>query len=163
MPTISILDADLNDPSHQEAIRLLLNSYASDPMGRGRPLSNEVQRDLIDGLKTHPTTLVLLAFEDDRPVGIAVSFRGFSTFAARPLLNIHDLAVLSEFRGSGIGRKLLEETHRRATQLGCCKVTLEVREDNHRAQQLYRTLGYGRRNGDGEAAMLFWETEIRPQ
>lgn len=158
--SIEIVEADLAKVDHQEAIRDLLNAYASDPMGRGKPLSELVQREMIEGLKTHPTTLVLLAYEGEKAKGVAVCFRGFSTFAAKPLLNIHDLAVLPESRGRGIGRKLLEATHRRAVELGCCKVTLEVREDNHRAQGLYRSAGYGKRNGDGEAGMLFWEHGI---
>ncbi len=158
--SVAIVEADLSAPSHQDAILLLLNAYASDLMGHGKPLPDAVQRDLIGGLRAHPTTLVLLAFDGDQPAGIAVCFRGFSTFAARPLLNIHDLAVVPESRGRGIGRKLLEETHRRATELGCCKVTLEVRDDNHRAQRLYRSLGYGKHNGDDEARMLFWEKSV---
>ena len=158
--SFEILVADLEYPPHQAAICDLLNSYASDLMGRGMALSAGVQKQLIEGLKEHPTTLVLLAFAENHPVGLAVCFRGFSTFAAKPLLNIHDLAVLPEYRGQGIGRQLLTETHRRAAELGCCKVTLEVREDNDRAQRLYRSLGYGVRNGDGEAAMLFWEKAL---
>ena len=159
--SISIVEGDLNNRVHQDAILLLLNTYAADPMGRGKPLTDDVQRDLIDRLKAHPTTLVLLAFEGQRAIGVAVCFRGFSTFAARPLLNVHDLAVLPESRGQGIGRLLLERTHHRATELGCCKVTLEVREDNLRAQGLYRSLGYGEGNGDGESVgMLFWTKDL---
>ncbi len=154
--SVRVFEADLDDPTHREAVLSLLDAYAADPMGRDEPLSESVKCDLIEGLKTHPTTLILLAFCDDRPAGVAVCFRGFSTFAARPLLNIHDLAVVPEFRGQGIGRQLLEETHCRAAVLGCCKVTLEVREDNHRAQGLYRSMGYGHGNGD-TAGMLFWE------
>ncbi len=159
--SVVIVEADLDNSSHQDAIRDLLNTYAADPMGRGEPLSDAVRRDLIDGLKAVPTRLVLLAFDGDRPVGVAVCFRGFSTFAARPLLNVHDLAVLPETRGQGVGRRLLEEIHGRAAEIGCCKVTLEVRGDNHRAQGLYRSLGYGESNGDGESAgMLFWEKRV---
>ncbi len=161
MTDFSILEADLDNPLQQDAIRILLDAYATDPMGRSEALSDEVKRNLVTGLKAHPTTLILLAFAGARPVGIAVCFRGFSTFAAKPLLNVHDLAVLPEFRGQGIGRRLLEETHRRAAELGCCKVTLEVRQDNHRAQRLYRSLGYGTINSDGNSSdMLFWTRDV---
>ncbi|MHB8902720.1 MAG: GNAT family N-acetyltransferase [Thermoguttaceae bacterium] len=161
---ITIVEADLDDPCHQQAVCILLDAYAADPMGRGEPLGQSVKHDLVDGLKTHPTTLVLLAFAATRPVGVAVCFRGFSTFAARPLLNIHDLAVLPEFRGQGIGRRLLEETHRRAAELGCCKVTLEVRDDNHLAQRLYRSMGYGTADDDCQSPrMLFWTCNIQPR
>jgi len=85
---------------------------------------------------------VLLAVSEGRPVGVAVCFLGFSTFQARPLLNIHDLAVLPEWRGKGIGRALLAHVEDRARRRGCCKLTLEVLDDNARARGLYESLGF---------------------
>lgn len=103
---ILVREANLNDPLHQQAILHLLNAYSMDPMGDGKPLSAETRERLIPGLREHPTTIVFLAYEKKAAVGIAVCFRGFSTFAAKPLINIHDLAVLPEHRGRGIGRQL---------------------------------------------------------
>src|SRR5262245_62441472 len=106
---VEIVEADLSRPEHQEAVLGLVNGYSMDPMGSGKPLSPEVQSKLILGLREHPTTIILLGYDDGEAVGIAVCFRGFSTFTARPLINIHDLAVLPGHRGRGIGRRLLEE------------------------------------------------------
>jgi ribosomal protein S18 acetylase RimI-like enzyme len=142
MQDVTVVVADLNDSQHQRAILHLVNAYARDPMGEGRDLSAAVRDRLISGLRQHPTSLVFLAFNDATPVGIAVCFLGFSTFAARPLINIHDLAVLPAYRGHGIGRLLLERVEARGRELECCKLTLEVREDNHSAQRLYRTFGF---------------------
>jgi ribosomal protein S18 acetylase RimI-like enzyme len=143
MPEVTIIEADLNDPQHQTAVIRLINAYARDPMGEGRDLPADVRDRLISGLRRHPTTLVLLAFDAVTPVGVAVCFVGFSTFAARPLINIHDLAVIPGYRGRGIGRLLLEQVEAKGRDLGCCKLTLEVREDNHRAQELYQRFGFG--------------------
>lgn len=140
---VTFIEADLNAPQHQQAIVDLLNAYARDPMGGGHELPPEVSARLIPGLQQHPTTLVFLALEGEKPVGIAVCFRGFSTFAARPLLNVHDLAVLPEYRGQGVGRLLLEQVEARGRELGCFKLTLEVRADNLRAQRLYQQYGFG--------------------
>jgi GNAT superfamily N-acetyltransferase len=85
---------------------------------------------------------VLLAFDGDEPVGIATCFFGFSTFAARPLLNVHDLAVVPARRGDGIGRALLAAAEERARAAGCCKLTLEVQDDNHRARAVYARFGF---------------------
>ena len=93
--TTEIRDADLADPADAAAIVDLVSAYASDPLGGDAPLGADVQARLVPGLRAHPTTLVLLAFEEGRAVGVAVCFFGFSTFAARPLLNVHDLAVLA--------------------------------------------------------------------
>ena len=59
---IHVLPADLADPAHQAAVLDLIDGYARDPMGGGRPLPDPVRSNLISGLKAHPTTLVFLAF-----------------------------------------------------------------------------------------------------
>lgn len=139
---IIVTAADLENPQHQHAILMLLNAYARDPMGSGHDLPAEVQARLIPALRQHPTTQIWLAWRGNDAVGIAVCFLGFSTFAARPLLNIHDIAVLPECRGQGVGQRLLEEVEQKGRALGCCKLTLEVREDNQRAQRLYDYMGF---------------------
>jgi GNAT superfamily N-acetyltransferase len=111
-------------------------------MGGGSPLPDTTRHDLIDGLRQHPTTLVFLAFAGDEAVGLATCFLGFSTFAARPLLNIHDLIVEAAHRGRGVGRSLLESAEHKARALRCCKLTLEVTAGNHVARRLYEDLGF---------------------
>lgn len=142
---IPVTEADLSDPAHQEATLHLVNAYADDPMGNGAPLAEEVRRELVPGLRAHPTTMVFLAWDGEpsgQAVGIAVCFRGFSTFAARPLLNIHDVFVLPAHRGRGIGRRIFAGVERRARELGCCKLTLEVQENNHPARRVYAAAGF---------------------
>jgi ribosomal protein S18 acetylase RimI-like enzyme len=143
MPEVTVFEANLQNRQHQDAIVFLVDAYARDPMGNGEGLPAEVRGRLVAGLQRHPTAMIYLAFEADEPVGIAVCFVGFSTFAAQPLLNIHDLAVVPAHRGRGVGRLLLERVEARARGLGCCKLTLEVRADNHRAQRLYTQVGFG--------------------
>ena len=150
----TIREADLTDPADARGLVEVLDSYAADAMGGRQPLAADIRERIVPGLRDHPTTLVLLAIVDGRIVGIAVCFFGFSTFRARPLLNIHDLAVLPEFRGQGIGGLLLSEVEKRARQRGCCKLTLEVRTDNQRARGLYERLGFEASGGDS-AHMLF--------
>src|SRR5712672_1479930 len=140
--SIHIVEADLNQAAHQQAVVALVDAYSQDSMGDGKPLSEEVRKRLLSGLRGHPTTLIFVAYKGEQAVGIAVCFRGFSTFAALPLINIHDLAVLPENRGSGIGRKLLEAVERRARELGCCGLTLEVQDVNQKAKGLYESAGF---------------------
>ena len=139
---VEIVEADLTSVPHQVAIVELLNAYAMDPMGNGKPLPAEVRSALIPGLQEHPTTIVFLAYREGQAVGIAVCFRGFSTFAARPLINIHDLAILPEHRGQRIGSQLLAVIEKKARATGCCKLTLEVQENNRRARAVYQAAGF---------------------
>ncbi|HRS09700.1 MAG TPA: GNAT family N-acetyltransferase [Sedimentisphaerales bacterium] len=157
MPTVEVVEADLDCVAHQRAVVELIDAYAADPMGNGRPLAPQVRDNLIDGLRRHPTTLIFLAFHDGEAVGIAVCFLGFSTFHAKPLLNIHDLAVVADCRGRGIGRQLLDAVADKARQLRCCKLTLEVQENNHRARRLYEAAGFAQAQyHEGAGGSLFY-------
>jgi GNAT superfamily N-acetyltransferase len=151
-----VVEADLQNRAHQQAILYLTDAYASDPMGNGRPLDPEVRARLIAGLRSIPTSVVLLAYEGDAPIGIATCFLGFSTFAARPLLNIHDLAVVPARRGQGVGRQLLHAAEEKARELECCKLTLEVMEHNP-ARRLYESYGFAQAQNlpEGGGALFF--------
>lgn len=155
--SISIVEADLGRREHQEAVLAMTDAYSRDDFGDGKPLDPGARERLIPGLRAHPTTLIMLAFDGERPVGAATCFIGFSTFAARPLVNIHDLVVLPQSRGAGVGRRLLEAVERRALELGCCKLTLEVLDRNERALGVYRAFGFARyalQEGAGEAVFM---------
>ncbi len=139
---LNIKQADLDNAGHASAIIDLLNNYARDRFGGGEELSELTKRNLIPELQRHPTTLILLAFLEQHAVGMATCFVGFSTFNAKPLLNIHDLIVDVDHRGHGIGRALLESAEHAAKRIGCCKLTLEVVDGNATARGLYESFGF---------------------
>jgi ribosomal protein S18 acetylase RimI-like enzyme len=143
-PTDAVLvrAADLANPRDADAVVALLDAYARDPRGGGTPLADEVRQRLVAGLRTHPTTRIWLAIDGGECVGVCVAFTGFSTFQGRPLLNIHDLAVLPGQRNRGTGRALLAAAEAHARASGCCKLTLEVQEDNAPARHLYERFGF---------------------
>jgi len=156
MANLHSIAADLDDARHQAAIRELIRGYARDPMGNGCDLPDEIVERLVPGLREHPATEVFLAFDGAEPVGIAVCFVGFSTFAGRRLINVHDLAVAPERRRLGVGRLLLERVEQRARELDCCRITLEVRAGNTPARALYRSFGFADLEfGSGPDQVLF--------
>lgn len=155
MEQIAVIEADLGKENHKNAILHILNSYANDPMGMNAPLHPEVKHNLITEMNSFPGTLCLLAFEGEKPAGLANCFYGFSTFNAKKVLNIHDLAVAPGFRGRGIGNELLKAVEKKARETDCCKVTLEVREDN-RARKLYERSGFTY----GNPAMYFMTKDL---
>jgi GNAT superfamily N-acetyltransferase len=154
---IRYLQADLDRPEHQAAVLAMVDAYSRDPMGDGAPLSPETRERLIPGLRRHPTTVIFLACDGDTPVGVAVCFLGFSTFAAKPLINLHDVCIVPTHRGRGVGRGLLVAVETKARELGCGKLTLEVLDQNHRALRTYLAAGFKRYSlqpGAGEAIFL---------
>ncbi|MDE0082216.1 MAG: GNAT family N-acetyltransferase [Gammaproteobacteria bacterium] len=153
---LEITCADLGAVETGEAVLELVDGYAREPMtGMGAPLGRAARERLIPALRDHPTTRVLLAWHHQMPVGLAISFVGFSTFEARPLLNLHDLFVRADYRGMGIGRALLSEVEILARRLGCCRVTLEVRKDNRRALGLYSSFGFSGSPDQEDRSTLF--------
>ncbi|MGD8340541.1 MAG: GNAT family N-acetyltransferase [Gammaproteobacteria bacterium] len=140
---ISVIESDLDDDAEGHALVKLLDSYAVEPNGQSAPIDAAITNEIVPGLKRHPTKLVLLAVVDEVFAGAAVCFWVFSTFTAKPVLNIHDLVVLPEYRGQGIGTALLDEAESRARAAGASRMTLEVRDSNRHAKRLYERYGFG--------------------
>lgn len=153
---LEILEADLAEPADGAAIVACVASYAADPMGGEITLSHEVREAIVPGLRSAPAARVWLARDGARPLGVCVVLVGFSTFEARPRWNVHDLAVVPEARGAGIGRALLDTVCDAARAAGACAVTLEVRHDNVPARALYSSLGFAA----GDHPMEFWERSL---
>ncbi len=141
-PSPQIIPLDLTCTSHAEAFLALMDHYAQDPMGGGEGLSDAVRPVLVDRLRAVPHFYGALACLDERPVGLVNCFFGFSTFAAAPLLNIHDLVVHASVRGRGVVQHLLDHVAEVARVRGCCKLTLEVLSNNSAALAAYARAGY---------------------
>jgi ribosomal protein S18 acetylase RimI-like enzyme len=158
---ITIQIADLNNPAHASAVVYLLNEYAKDDMGGGEPLSTYTQANLVKEMAKRPTIHVVLAFVDGKPAGLINCIEGFSTFACKPLLNIHDVVVLAEYRGKSISSQLLKKAQAIAESLGCCKLTLEVLQGNKLAQAAYIANGFAGYQLDPEmGGAMFWQKKL---
>jgi ribosomal protein S18 acetylase RimI-like enzyme len=153
---MNVFLADLANSAHQSAIIDLLDMYCRDEFGDCKPLAADARAKLIPGLVKHGGARVFLAYEGEQPLGMAICLIGFSSFRAKPLINIHDIAVSPNARGKGVGRQLLAAVQAEASALGCCKVTLEVRSDNTRAMGLYRSVGFE----SSEPETYFWTQKV---
>ena len=139
---LQVRQVDYRNPEDQVALIGLLDMYARDPMGGGDPLSEHVKATLCHDLAEHPGAVSWIAYLDQQPVGLLNAFRGYSTFKARPLMNVHDIAVDPACRGQGVGQSLLDALETYAKDLGCCKLTLEVLSGNQPAQGSYQKFGF---------------------
>jgi ribosomal protein S18 acetylase RimI-like enzyme len=152
--------ADLSNSADARLVVDLLDMYCRDEFGDSAPLSERARANLIPGLIEHGGARVFLALENDSPVaqgiGLAICLLGFSSFKGARLLNIHDIAVSPAARGKGVGAALLLALEADARALGCCKITMEVRSDNHRAKGLYQKIGYR----GSEPECWFWSKPL---
>ena len=141
-PGLQVRRADYSATADRTALLDLLDAYAQDPMGGGEALPADVRARLCDDLARHPLAVSFIAWLGDQPVGLANCFEGYSTFKARPLLNVHDMVVHPAHRARGIGQALLAACEDHARERGCCKLTLEVLSGNQRAMRSYAHFGF---------------------
>ncbi len=143
--SIRVCLADYGHAGHAGALVELLDEYAKDPMGGGHGLSDFARAHLVAALAARPQAFSVLAFagvDEALPVGLINCIEGFSTFACKPLINVHDVVVLSAYRGQRIAEKMLALVERLARQRGACKLTLEVLAGNAGAVRLYSRVGF---------------------
>jgi ribosomal protein S18 acetylase RimI-like enzyme len=142
MTTLNILTADYANPDHAHALVSLLDAYARDPAGGGTPLSEFARANLVPALAARPQAFSVLALDGADPVGLVNCLEGFSTFACRPLVNVHDVVVRASHRGRRVGEQMLEQVAQIARARGACKLTLEVLSGNRPAWRLYERVGF---------------------
>ena len=139
---LNIRLADWESPDDGNTVVSLLDAFAHDPMGGGAPLSTYVKNNLPDAMAATPGAFSVIGFQSGQAVALANCFTALSTFSCKPVINIHDLVVLSHVRGGGVGQQMLGFIQEHGVQVGACKITLEVLEGNTRARQSYERFGF---------------------
>jgi ribosomal protein S18 acetylase RimI-like enzyme len=152
-PKVTFQPCNFSHPDHQKAFIHLIGAYMQDPMGAAPPLSEVQKQKLISDLSQHPSVLVIFILCEEAYVGLAVGFINYATFRAAHYLNVHDLIIDPKYRNQKLGRLLMNHLIELSKNRNYCKITLEVRNDNHIAQSLYSSLGFT----DCQPPMLYWE------
>jgi GNAT superfamily N-acetyltransferase len=96
---------------------------------------------LRDGFGPTPFYSCLMAELDGEPAGFALFFFNYSTWKGRPGVYLEDLFVEPRFRGTGIGKALLQRVAAFAVERGCQRLQWEVLDWNTPAIDFYRAMG----------------------
>ena len=88
-----------------------------------------------------PRAEVLIACENEIPVGLALFFHNFSTFLAKPGLYIEDIFIQPVHRGKGYGKALMVALARLAIDRGCGRFEWTVLDWNQPSIDFYKSLG----------------------
>jgi GNAT superfamily N-acetyltransferase len=98
--------------------------------------------DLVrDGFGPNPFYFCLIAECDGVPAGFALYFFNYSTWMGRPGLYLEDLFVLTDFRGRGVGKALLQRVAQVAVENNCPRLQWEVLDWNTPAIDFYKAMG----------------------
>jgi ribosomal protein S18 acetylase RimI-like enzyme len=93
------------------------------------------------GFGPKPHFRVLIAEGNGIFAGMCLFFPSFSTWIGRPGVYVQDLIVDRDFRGQGIGERLVRETARMVHAEGVAYLRLAVDIENLSAQAFYDQLG----------------------
>lgn len=83
----------------------------------------------------------LVAEYDQQVVGFALFFHNYSTFLTKPGIYLEDLFVLPDYRGKGIGKKLLINLAQLAVERNCGRLEWSVLDWNQPAINFYKKMG----------------------
>ena len=96
---------------------------------------NDPRRDIATKLASQPK-LLLVGVLDTRVVAVVMAgYEGHRGW-------INYLAVAPDHQGAGYGRAIMAHAEQLLRELGCPKVSLQIRRDNAEAVGFYSRLGY---------------------
>jgi [ribosomal protein S18]-alanine N-acetyltransferase len=101
-----------------------------------RSFTQPWSREAFEEQVLSPFTVYITAKDGDRVVGYA------GMYVVLDETHVTNIAVHPDYRGHGLGRRMMEELIRIAVARGASRMDLEVRTTNRVAQQLYLSLGF---------------------
>lgn len=84
---------------------------------------------------------VIIAEEDNEPVGFALFFHNYSTFLGWANLYLEDLYVIPEARSKGYGKKLFKKLAQIAVDRGCKRLDWWCLDWNKSSIDFYKSIG----------------------
>lgn len=107
--------------------------------------TEEILRENLFGKHRYAEAVIAYAKKDEsspeEPAGMAMFYHNFSTFLGRPGLYLEDLFVKPEYRGTGIGKKLLVQLAAIAKERQCGRYEWICIDWNKPSRDFYEGLG----------------------
>jgi ribosomal protein S18 acetylase RimI-like enzyme len=110
-------------------------------MGMAEQIRSRPEDILEHGFGERPIFEALIAERTGVAVGLCLYFSSFSSWNGKRGVYLQDIYVDPAARGTGLGKRLLAETARRAAAQGARFMRLAVDRDNHSARDFYSNAG----------------------
>ncbi|MYH07896.1 MAG: GNAT family N-acetyltransferase [Rhodothermaceae bacterium] len=100
-------------------------------------------REFLAARLRHKDSIILVAWVGDESLaGFVQLYPSFSSVRMGPIWILNDLYVQRDWRGLGVGQKLMDEARILAVKNGCIALELATEKTNTHAKRLYEKLGY---------------------
>jgi GNAT superfamily N-acetyltransferase len=111
--------------------------------------AGSIDRELRRLLRAPALGAAWIANEGDTPAGYLLAVYVFSLEHLGLTAEIDEFFIRPEFRGHGLGDRLLAAAEAEFRRVGCTNVSLQVGRGNAAGREFYLRRGYSRRSGFG--------------
>jgi GNAT superfamily N-acetyltransferase len=133
-----IRDLNLNDSDEFYRIISLFYTYA----GNDIPSETDIERLLNESVDQDRNMVFFGAFEGEKLVGIISMTFAESSYRVSPFAWCDDFYVEKDFRGRGVGTKLLEAASEIAKEKECSNILVGAGEKDDEALRFYESHGF---------------------
>lgn len=110
----------------------------------GRASDVAAAREFLLARFTNKESTLLIAHEDERPVGFTQLYPSFSSVSLARIFILNDLFVHEHARRKGVASALMSAAVKFASTLGAVRLSLATAITNDAAQALYHSAGWKR-------------------
>ena len=110
----------------------------------GRASDVAAAREFLLARFTNKESTLLIAHEDERPVGFTQLYPSFSSVSLARIFILNDLFVSEQARRNGVASALMSAAVKFASTLGAVRLSLSTAITNDAAQALYHSAGWKR-------------------
>lgn len=129
--------------AHEEDIEGILAIYSQPSIDNGVCLSHKEATEIFRTIESYPNYKIYVSEVDDRIVGtITVLIMHNIGHLGKKSALFESIAVLPEWQGRGIGKKMLEYAINLCKEHGCYKITLSADIKREKAHHFYKSLGF---------------------
>lgn len=129
--------------AHEEDIEGILKIYSQPSIDNGVYLAPNEAKEIFRTIESYPNYKIYVSEIDNNIVGtIAVLIMHNIGHLGKKSAVFESIAVLPEWQGRGIGKKMLEHAIDLCKEHGCYKITLSANIKREKAHQFYESLGF---------------------
>ena len=123
----------------------ILNLYAQPDMDNREVLSLDSARKILNKLKKYPEYTIFVATSNGETVGtFSLLIMDNLVHGGTPSGIVEAIVVAPEYRGIGIGGKMMGFARERCREFGCYKLILSTNLRRDKAHRFYESLGFER-------------------
>lgn len=121
----------------------ILNLYAESDIDNGKKLDLTAAEKLFDKILSYPNFNVYVALSNDKIIGtFELLIMDNLAHMGLPSAIVEDVVVHSDYRGQGVGKKMMQFAFEECKKAGCYKMVLSSNIRRDRAHHFYESLGF---------------------